>query len=142
MAPKVHDFHPSENRESLTLSLYSSPVSAGFPSPAEGYEEKLDLHEYLIQRPSSTFFCRVEGDSMKNIGIFSGDLIVVDRSKTPKNGSIVVAVINGEHLLKKVKLQEKALYLVAENPSYPPLLVKEEDELLIWGVVTAVIRKF
>lgn len=126
----------------LELSLFTCAVSAGFPSPAEDYiDSKLDLNEYLIKRPASTFLVRVSGNSMIKVGIHHGDILTVDRSITPTDGKIVVAVINGECTVKRIQYEENTLYLLPENDDYKPIEVKEfTDSLYIWGVVTNVIH--
>ena len=126
----------------LELSLFTCTVSAGFPSPAEDYIDlKLDLNEYLIKRPASTFLVRVSGNSMIKAGIHHGDILTVDRSITPTDGKIVVAVINGECTVKRIQYELNTLYLLPENDEYKHIEVKEfTDTLYIWGVVTNVIH--
>ena len=129
----------------VPLVLYSSKVQAGFSSPAEGYmDTKLDLNEYLIDHPVATFFVRVAGDSMVEAGILENDILVVDRSITPIDGKIVIAVINNEFTVKRLKYTKKQAYLVPENKNYAPILIKTSSEgegVYIWGVVTSVVRK-
>jgi DNA polymerase V len=116
-------------------------VSAGFPSPAEDYVEgKIDLNRHLIKNPAATFLVRVTGDSMIGAGIHSGDVLVVDRSLEPTQDRIVIAVINGELTVKRIYHERKRLYLMPENPNYPPILVDEGMELQVWGIVTNVIH--
>lgn len=126
----------------ITLPLYNCSVSAGFPSPADDYIDlKLDLNEYLIKRPSSTFLVRVSGSSMIKAGIHDGDLLTVDRSITPTDGKIVVAVINGEWTVKRIQYKNNILQLLPENDAYQPIIIKEfSDSVFIWGVVTNVIH--
>jgi DNA polymerase V len=126
----------------LELSLFTCSVSAGFPSPADDYIDlKLDLNQYLIKRPASTFLVRVSGDSMINVGIHHGDILTVDRSITPTDGKIVIAVINGECTVKRIQYEENTIFLLPENDDYRPIEVKEfSDTLFIWGVVTNVIH--
>lgn len=125
----------------MKLSFFLTPVSAGFPSPAEDYvEKKLDLNELLISHPAATFFVRVEGDSMINANIHSGDILIVDRSLSAENGSIAIAVLNGEFTVKRVKIEKGELFLVAENPRFPPIKVSKEADFQIWGIVTYVIH--
>lgn len=142
MSAKVSQAFSAKTQRPVSLSIYSCPVSAGFPSPAEGYEEKLDLNEFLIEKPAATFYCRVTGDSMKDAGICDKDILVVDRSILPKNHSIVVAIINGEHTIKRVKVEKNRLWLWPENSAYPPIEIQEGDELTIWGVVVGLLRKY
>jgi DNA polymerase V len=126
----------------IQLPLYTYAVSAGFPSPADDYVDlKLDLNEYLIKRPLSTFLVRVRGESMIKAGIHNGDLLTVDRSITPTNGKIVIAVINGECTVKRIQYKNNILYLLPENDEYEPIVIKEfTDTLFVWGVVTNVIH--
>lgn len=121
--------------------LYSCPVSAGFPSPADDYlEGQLDLNQYLVQHPTATFFVRVTGESMLGAGIHPNDILIVDRSLEASTGKVIIAVVNGELLVKRLKLSEEKIYLVAENPDYPPLMVTEMMDFEVWGVVTNVIH--
>lgn len=124
------------------LPLFSEGVKAGFPSPADDYVEKLlDLNELMIAHPAATFFVRAEGDSMEGAGIFSGDILVVDRSLDAASGKIVIAVVNGEFTVKRFVIKKEALYLVAEHPRYAPIKITPEIDFLVWGVVTFVIHK-
>ncbi len=132
-------FRPSS---AMPLPLYSSRVSAGFPSPAEDHMEGLlDLNELLIQHPAATFFVRVAGDSMTGAGIQSGDILVVDRSIEPRDGRIVVAALSGELTVKRLRTRDGRPVLAAESPHYPPIIVTEDSDCLIWGVVTSVIHQ-
>ena len=122
--------------------MFSHKVPAGFPSPANDFIEKtLSLDDLLIEHPIATFFVKVTGDSMKNAGILSGDTLVVDRSREPTDKCIVVAVVNGELTVKRLVKKYSQIELHAENPSYLPLTFKNEEELVIWGVVVGVVRK-
>ena len=121
--------------------LYSNTVSAGFPSPADDHiEQALDLNEHIVKNPASTFFVRASGESMKNAGIFSGDILVVDRSLKPRHGKIVVVAIDGLLTVKRLKTEKNHVLLMPENPDFKPIVVKESQELHIWGVVTHVIH--
>jgi DNA polymerase V len=126
----------------IQLPLFNYAVSAGFPSPADDYiDVKLDLNEYLIKRPSSTFLVRVKGESMIKAGIHDGDLLTVDRSITPSSGKIVIAVINGECTVKRIQYKNNILYLLPENDAYKPIVIREiTDTVFVWGVVTHVIH--
>lgn len=135
------DSSSSKAPKQLSL-LAGSSVNAGFPSPANDYlEGELDLNQFLIQQPTATFFVRVEGESMIDAGIFSGDILVVDRSKRPVSGQIVVAVVDNEFTVKRLKMANGKIVLVAENPAYPDITLQGSDELTVWGVVSAVVRK-
>lgn len=125
----------------LGLPLYGAKVSAGFPSPADDFlEGTLDLNEYLIKHPSSTFFVRVSGESMVKAGIFPNDILVVDRSLNPAHGKIVIAIVNNELTVKRLHRLENEIKLLPENDHYSPILISNEDELIIWGVVTQVLH--
>ena len=115
---------------------------AGFPSPAADYiQEGLDFNDYLVQHRAATFVFDVAGYSMLGAGICDGDKIVVDRSVTPRHGHIVVAVIDGQHTVKRLYLDGDAVELRPENPDYPVIAIREGEELMIFGVVVGVVRK-
>ena len=127
---------------SLSIPLFLEPVSAGFPSPSENYMEKqLNLHEFLVSHQTSTFFVRAEGDSMIGTGIFSGDLLVVDRSLEAVHNKVVIAAIDGELTVKRLIKYNNKTFLKAENPQYKDIVIEEGMELNIWGVVTSVIHQ-
>lgn len=128
--------------EGLLLPIFLTCVQAGFPSPADDYIDKqLDLNELIVKHPAATFFLRVEGDSMRDAGIQSGDLIVVDRSIEPSHGKIIVAVVNGEFTVKRVEISSSGISLVPENPSFSKIKVTPESDFQVWGVVTYVVHK-
>ena len=123
--------------------LYSSRVSAGFPSPADEYMEgKLDLNTYLIDHPAATFFVKVSGESMIGAGIKPDDLLIVDRSLTPKNNDIVIAVVDTELTVKRLIQKSKMIKLLPENPAFKPLMITEDMDFSIWGVVTGSVTRF
>ncbi|TDB60073.1 LexA family protein [Arundinibacter roseus] len=126
----------------ISLPLYTCPVMAGFPSPADDYVElELNLNEYLIQNPAATFCVRVKGNSMEGANIKAGDILLVDRSKPAVSGSVVVAVLEGEFTVKRLAWTEKGTYLIPEHPGYEPIYIPEDSEFQIWGVVTYTIHK-
>lgn len=136
----VFDLDTKASSESFPLLMMH--IAAGFSSPADDYvEQKLDLNEYLIQHPAATFFVRVEGNSMIDAGIKSGDILIVDRALPVNNGAVVVAHIQGEFTVKRVEQRGNQLYLVPANTKYQPLLVTAEMDIEIWGVVSYVIHK-
>lgn len=136
---KLQIYPPFPNAPFL-IPLLTSRVAAGFPSPADDYlENALDLNQLLISHPSATFFVRVQGESMAEANIHSGDVLVVDRSLEPRHRSIVIAVISGEFTVKRLVKKGKKLFLAPENPQFLPLEVTEDCS--IWGVVTYVIHK-
>jgi DNA polymerase V len=121
--------------------LFLASVSAGFPSPAEDYiEGRLDLNKHLIKHPAATFFVRVAGDSMIGSGIHPDDILVVDRALEPQDGSVIIAVLDGELTVKRISQRGSRLYLVPDNSLYQPLEILEEMEFEVWGVVTSVIH--
>ena len=123
----------------LSFSILVPSVSAGFPSPAEDYiDSTLDLNTHLIENPAATFFLRVSGDSMTGAGIHSGDLLLVDRSLTPKINDIVIATIHNEFTVKRLGRHKEGWFLQSENPDYPCLDMPEDSH--IWGVVKYSIR--
>ena len=133
---------PAEVQTTLYLDLYAAKVSAGFPSPSSDYlEGKLDLNEHIIKNPPATFFVRVSGDSMTGAGIYPDDILVVDRSEEATSGKIVIAVINGELTVKRLKLSRGGAQLLPENTNYTPIIITPEMDFQIWGVVTFVIHK-
>lgn len=136
-------FVPLPDAPRQFLPIDEVRVSAGFPSPAADYADKrLDINEYLIRNPVSTFFFSVEGDSMQGAEIFDGDILVVDKSIRPRHGQIVVAFVDGERLVKRLYQRSGRVALLAENQCYPPLEIRDGMELLIWGVVTGKFKYF
>ena len=134
---------PEDNPQVIPLPLYAHKVVAGFPSPAEDYvEARLDLNDKLIRNKEATFLLSVQGDSMKDAGIMDGDILVVDRSIEPQDGKIVIAALDGELTVKRLSMKSTGTWLVPENDNYPPIAVKEEADIIIWGVVTATISQF
>lgn len=126
-----------------TQPQFETSVHAGFPSPATDYlQDSLDLNSFMVQRKSATYFFDVAGDSMKNIGIFDGDKVVVDKSIDPLHNMIVIAIYNDQYTLKRLVLKDDKVELCPENENYKTIVLEEGNELIIWGVVTGVIRKF
>ncbi|KTC69012.1 DNA polymerase V [Legionella birminghamensis] len=126
----------------LTLPLYSCKVKAGFPSPADDYiEAHLNLNEFLIKHPSSTFLLTASGDSMKDAGIHNGDLLIVDSSLEATHGKIVIAAIDGELTVKRLSRTGGQVQLLPENPAFSAIDITENQDLVIWGVVTHVIHQ-
>jgi DNA polymerase V len=125
----------------LRIPLFESRVQAGFPSPGDDYSEgTLDLNDYLIPHKATTFFVRVTGESMTGVGIFPGDMLIVDRSLDASDGKVIIAVLNGEMTVKRLKNHKDSLLLCSENERYPDIKVTQEDEFSTWGVVTNVIH--
>jgi len=125
----------------MFLTFYKEAVECGFPSPARDFTEgTIDLNEELIPRPNSTFIVRARGDSMIGSGIYPGDLLIVDRSLSPRNGSIIIAVLDGELSVKGLKLNNDQATLSSSNPNYSDVIVSEEMDFTIWGVCTNVVH--
>ncbi len=137
----VKSIHPPKCAENGDRPLFMVPVSAGFPSPADDYVEgSLDLNEHLVKNPAATFFVRVAGDSMIDAGIHPGDILIVDRSLEPVDKKIVIAVINGELTVKRIRIKSGQIYLVAENDRYKPVHITPDMTFDVWGIVTSVIH--
>ena len=134
-------FYPTSSPSRLSLPLFTGKVAAGFPSPADDYVEKnLDLNELLVQKPAATFFVRAQGESMLGAGIHPNDILVVDRSIEAVSGKIVVCALNGELTVKRLNRINGQWQLKAENSDYTDIVIHEELDMVIWGVVTNVIH--
>ena len=137
----VQAIYKNEGSKKLGLIMYAARITAGFPSPAEDYiDRKLDLNEHLIKHPAATFFVKVQGHSMINAGIHNGDTLIVDRALEPADKKIVIAVINGDMTVKRIKKLRGRLYLMAENDAFQPIEITEDADFQIWGVVSTVIH--
>jgi DNA polymerase V len=140
--PKELELFKPNTSTNIELPLFPTGISAGFPSPADDYiEDRIDLNIELIRNPSSTFFGRVNGDSMINAGIGDGDLIVIDKSIEPRDGSIVVCVIDGEFTVKRFQKINGEILLVPENEKYKAIKITNENDFRVWGTVTYTIKK-
>ena len=136
------NFYTIEDSSLGDVPLYGDGVPAGFPSPADDYlDMDLNLHDYLVQHPAATFCVKAIGDSMIDAGIQSSDVMVVDRALTPKNNDIVLAVVNGEFTVKRIKKNDDELYLMPANDNYRPMKITEDMDFQVWGVVTFIIHK-
>lgn len=132
----------SDEAFSQESPLFSSQPAAGFPSIGDdSVEESLDLNTLLVDNPTATFFVKVAGDSMEGAKIFDGDILVVNRARTAKSGSLVVAAVNGELVVKRLKQLTTGMALVSENSDYQPIILSESDDCFVWGVVTGCVRK-
>lgn len=141
MVTKVEAIYHIDNSTECERPLFMVPVTAGFPSPAEDYiEGKLDLNKHLIKHPAATFFVKVAGDSMIDAGIHPGDILIVDRSLEPADKKVVIAVIEGELTVKRIRISGGRIYLMPENKDYKPIEIEKEMNFDIWGVVTTVIH--
>jgi len=134
-------YTPDQTTE-INLPLYMTSIEAGFPSPADDYiEGSLDLNQHLIKHPAATFFVRVSGESMINAGIFPGDILIVDRSLEAVDKKIVIAVINGELTVKRLRIRSGNPFLEPENAQYQTIKITPDMAFEIWGVVTNVIHR-
>ncbi len=123
-------------------TLFEAAVPAGFPSPAADYEEeKLDLNNHLVKNPAATFFVRVTGDSMLGAGIHNDDLLVVDRSIEPRDKNVVIAAVDGELTVKRIRINARQITLQPENLNYCARQITADTAFEVWGVVTSVIHK-
>ena len=122
--------------------LIDQGISAGFPSPADDFKEiRISLDKELVKNEEATFYARVSGDSMQGAGLENEDLLIIDRSIEPSNNKIAVCFVDGEFTVKRIKIESKKVYLIPENKKYSPIEINEENELIIWGIVTYVIKK-
>ncbi|HNX79423.1 MAG TPA: translesion error-prone DNA polymerase V autoproteolytic subunit [Prolixibacteraceae bacterium] len=134
--------HPVFPESEIQLPVAGTGISAGFPSPADEYMEAgIDLNIELIRNPDATFFGRVKGYSMKDAGISDGDVLVIDKSLEPKNGSIAVCFLDGEFTVKRILKEKEALFLLPANNEFKPIRISEENDFMVWGIVTYVIKK-
>jgi DNA polymerase V len=137
----VSSIFKTDNYTKCRVPLFLNPVAAGFPAPTEDYiEGKIDLNRHLVKHPDSTFLVRVVGESMQDAGIHPRDLLVVDRSLEAISGKVVIAVVDGELTVKRLRKHRNKLWLMPENPNFQPIEIGENVELHIWGVVTNVIH--
>ncbi|MFZ4106507.1 LexA family protein [Flavobacterium sp.] len=134
-------FYRPDFESDLRIPYIKEGVSAGFPSPATDFlGNDIDLNKELCKNPLATFYIKVKGNSMINAGISDKDILIVDRSLEPQNNKIAVCFIDGEFTVKRIKKENDCLYLMPENTNYQPIKVTEENELVIWGMVTYVIK--
>ena len=138
---KLKFLKPKEGN-SMGQWLVEQGISAGFPSPADDFKEiRISLDKELVKNKEATFYAKVSGDSMIGAGLDDGDLLVIDRSLSPENGKIVICFIDGDFTVKRIKKEKDKLYLMPENKKYKPIEIREDDELIIWGIVEYVIKK-
>ena len=137
------EFYSASTEVNIEIPVFEDGVSAGFPSPAQDFSEhSIDLNLALLKNPASTFFSRVSGDSMKDLGIHDGDLLVVDKSLEPDDGKIAVCYIDGDFTLKNIKIEKEIVWLVPANKNYKPIKVTKDNDFIVWGIVTFVIKEF
>jgi len=137
----IIDIFSADTESALALPYVEEGISAGFPSPALDFVDlSIDLNRHLIKHPSATFYGRVKGDSLINAGISNGDLLIIDRSIEPANGKIAVCYIDGEFTAKRIQISRNEVWLIPENEAYQPIRVTEDNDFMIWGIVTHVIK--
>ncbi|CAM1342782.1 LexA family protein [Tenacibaculum aestuarii] len=135
-------FLPKELNETEGAIFMDIGISAGFPSPADDFREtRISLDEELIRNKEATFFARVSGQSMIGAGLDDNDLLVIDRSIPPTNNKIAVCFLDGEFTVKRLRVEGGEVWLKPENPDYPIIKITEENNFIIWGIVTNVIKK-
>ena len=139
-------FYFPDTASECEIPLYLESIKAGFPSPADDYiEKRLDLNKFLIKNPPATFFVKVEGNSMEMANIYKGDILIIDKSLTPKNNDIIIANINGEFTVKRLKIKDNDIYLMAESHSFKntfsEIKIDPTWDFDIFGVVTYIIHK-
>ena len=142
-AGDINAFLDVEARSAATVPLMSSPAVCGFPSPADDYMDRpLDFNELLIVNQAATFAVKIAGESMTGAGMFPGDIAVVDRSRTAEDGSIVLALLEGEFTIKRYRRRNGRIWLQAENEAFADIVIAEGADCQVWGVVTSSIRRF
>lgn len=126
---------------SRELPFITSGIKAGFPSPAADFDEtRISLDKALVKNPDTTFYAKANGQSMKGAGIDDGDIMIIDRSIEPRNNKIAVCLIDGEFTVKRIKKTKEELLLIPENSDFQPIKINEDNQLVIWGIVTYVIK--
>ena len=143
-APKLKDgltfFHPDSNTEGIPF--FDTGISAGYPEPNENHSsQKLSLDDTLVRNKESTFYAKVSGQSMIGAGLDDNDLLVIDRSLEPEHNKIAVCFLDGEFTVKRLKFDAEGIWLQPENPNYPIIRITEDNNFIIWGIVTNVIKK-
>lgn len=139
----ILEFYTAATETAIELPLMGESVRAGFPSPAEDFTEvSIDLNLELLKNPASTFFCKVSGDSMQDMGISDGDLLVIDKSLEPQNGKVAVCYVDGEFTLKEIKIEQDCCWLIPANKNFKPIRITEDNEFIVWGIVTYAIKAY
>jgi len=130
------------NKNRYVIPFSQSFVKAGFPSPAQDYfEDRIDIFKKIVKNPTSTFLVKAKGDSMEGKGIQDEDVLVVDKSREPKNNDIIIAYIDGEFTVKRFVKEDDRIILYPANNSYKPITITGENEFQVWGVVTYVLHQ-
>ncbi len=135
------EIYSANTETSIHLPVVDGGISAGFPSPADDFLDlSIDLNKEFVKNPSATFYGRVKGDSMIGAGLNNGDLLIIDKSLEPINDKIAVCFIDGEFTVKRIQIEKEMIWLVAENENYKPIKVTKDNDFVIWGIVTTVIK--
>lgn len=143
LGAEITSMWPLSTAARLRLPLADGGISAGFPSPAQDFVDlSIDLNKELVKHPSATFYGRVKGESMRDRGINDGDLVIIDKSLTPKNEMIAVCYLDGEFTMKTIRMEKGCCWLIPANTEFKPIKVTEENDFLIWGIVIHVIKSF
>ncbi|MDN0081654.1 translesion error-prone DNA polymerase V autoproteolytic subunit [Crenobacter sp. SG2305] len=134
---------PADDATPASVPLYAEGVRAGHPSPVGDYAyTPIDLNTYLVEDGLATFMVLVEGDAMVGAGLYEGDLLVTDTSRVPVHGDIVVAALDGDFTVRRLHRTSGQIALHAENPAYPVIVPRYEQDFAIWGVVSGCVKKF
>lgn len=137
---KITFFLP-DTKSGLELPFISSGIKAGFPSPAADFDEtRVSIDQIVVKHKEATFYAKASGNSMIGAGIDDGDILVIDRSLEARDGKIAVCFVDGEFTVKRIKVEQDCVYLLPENPKFEPIKITEENELIIWGIVTHVVK--
>ncbi|OJU39574.1 MAG: peptidase S24 [Bacteroidales bacterium 45-6] len=136
------EIYRAETNVELSLPIADDGIKAGFPSPAQDFMDlAIDLNKELVRHPASTFYGRVRGDSMQGAGVYDGDILIIDKSLEPQNGDMAVCFVDGEFTIKHIRIEKEVVWLIPANDHYKPIKVTEENDFLIWGIVTYSIKK-
>lgn len=137
---KITFFLPN-TKSGLELPFISAGIKAGFPSPAADFDEtRVSIDQIVVKHKEATFYAKASGTSMIGAGIDDGDILVIDRSLEARDGKIAVCFVDGEFTVKRIKVEQDCVYLLPENPKFEPIKVTEENELIVWGIVTHVVK--
>lgn len=138
---KLSFFIPN-TESNLEMPYISSGIKAGFPSPAADFDgSRISIDQIVVKNATATFYAKANGNSMTGAGIDDGDILVIDKSIEPQDGKIAVCFIDGEFTVKRIKVQENSLLLLPENKLFEPIEITEENNFIIWGIVTFVVKK-
>jgi DNA polymerase V len=141
LGEKKLDLFIPKKEESKGQWMIENKISAGFPSPADDFKEiRISLDKELVKNKEATFYAKVDGDSMIEAGLDNGDILIIDKSLNAENGRISICLLDGEFTVKRIKKEKGKIYLMPENKNFQKIEIKEGNELIIWGIVTYVIK--